>query len=185
MFVYLELNLRIQPLDGAISRSTIEDILIRVLQEEGKGDVTGGGTFMMGEDREISGCEIEINLIDDSQETIDWLLKRLKYFNFPKGSKLTDGEELNIDIGSFEGIGVYIDGVNLPDEVYARNDVNDIITELETLMGERGSFYNMWQGPKWAALYFYGQSFEEMKKSIEEYTKNHEFFQGCEIKQIA
>lgn len=184
MFIFLELNLRIMPLNGAICRAEIEDKLIEILKEDGKGDVTGGGTYQ-NSNGEITGCDIEINLNDDSKETIDWLLNILNDFNFPKGSRLTDGDELTIELGSSEGLAIYLDGVNLPDEVYLECDINFVVSEMERLLGDNGSFYNAWIGNEWTGLYFYGTSFEIMNNAVKDFITTYKLCQGCRIEQIA
>lgn len=184
MFLYLELNLRIMPLKGAVCRAEIEDKLMEILNENGKGDVTGGGTYQNSEG-EITGCDTEIELIDDSKETIDWLLNILNDFNFPKGSKLTNGDDFTIELGTAEGLAIYIDAVNLPDEVYSECDINFVISEMERLMGENGSYCSYWRGPQWMGLYFYGTSFEIMNNAVKDFISTYKLCQGCRIEQIA
>ncbi len=57
-----------------------------------------------------------------------------------------------IPFGVREGFGVYLDGVNLPDEVYRDCDSNFVVSELDRLLSGHGSVESHWQGPTETAL---------------------------------
>ena len=104
----------------------------------------------------------------------------------PKGSKIViekTGKE--IAIGTYEGIGIYLDGMNLPKEVYANNDVNELIEQLRIDLNDQGETLRYWQGAEKTALYFYNSSFEIMKKQISHVIDIHRLCENAKIIQIA
>lgn len=70
-------------------------------------------------------------------------------------------------MGTLEGLAYYSNGVDLPDEVYKTCDINYVIEQMEQAIEGIGRMYSYWEGAKYTALYFYGNSFAEMKKKIE------------------
>jgi hypothetical protein len=48
--------------------------------------------------------------------------------------------------GVTEGLAVYLDGTDLPDEVSATEDVNVLIAALHRSLGEAGEMKSWWQG---------------------------------------
>ncbi len=60
--------------------------------------------------------------------------------------------------GVTEGLAVYLNGTDLPDEVYAAGDPNDLIAALLERLGAKGDMQSYWEGPRETALYLYGSS---------------------------
>lgn len=84
-----------------------------------------------------------------------------------------------------EGLAVYLNGTDLPSEVYASCDVNDLIKMLEKSLEHMGRFYSYWEGNRETALYFYGISFEEMKQKISGITDKYPLCEKCKIIRIS
>ena len=82
-------------------------------------------------------------------------------------------------------MGLFLNGADLPEEVYADSDVNQIIENLGALSGEAGSFRGFWEGSRETALYFYGPSFEEMKSRVEDYLEEDPACALTRVVQIA
>lgn len=70
---------------------------------------------------------------------------------------------MKIEVGTLEGLAFYVNGTDLPDEIYESCDINHVIEQMESAMNGIGRFYSYWEGNEWTALYFYGGSFVEMK----------------------
>ncbi|MCL2828569.1 MAG: hypothetical protein FWD99_07535 [Oscillospiraceae bacterium] len=179
-FVTLQLNARLQPFD----RDDIyEAPLIDALEACGCGVVDGAGTGML-ENGEIDFCDLHICLNDCNKETIDALLCIIEELGVPKGSFLkADG--LNLPVGRLEGLALYLNGTELPSEIYETSDVNYVVEKINELLAQSGRMYSHWEGPQDTALYFYGASFSEMKKKMEPFLAEYPLCQTCRVEQIA
>ena len=161
--VIARLNVRAQPLDRG---EVFEDPLDGILQAAGTGEVTGGGT-MLGTDGEIEFCDLEITVPEATDAVLGAIRKALESLGAPKGSRLIWNEGANeLEFGSFEGLAVYLNGTDLPDEVYEQSDVNVVYEELGRLVGDEGRVVSHWQGPQETALYLYGRSAAAMLSRI-------------------
>lgn len=179
MHLVLKLNARFQPKH----RFELEDALQEILEEEHRGEITGGGTAQKT-DGEIAYCDIEINLTNDKKDSVKWLVDLLNRIGIPKGSVL-QGLEPEIQVGTLEGMAYYLNGVELPKEVYETCDINYVIDQMEQAMKSIGSMYSYWEGDTYTALYFYGKSFSEMKRRIEPFIGEYPLCQKSRIQQIA
>lgn len=179
MYLVLKLNARFQPKH----RFELEDALQEILEEEHMGEITGGGTAQK-RDGEIAYCDIEINLTNDKKDSVKWLADLLNRIGIPKGSVL-QGLEPEIQVGTLEGLAYYLNGTELPKEVYETCDINYVIDQMERAMKGIGSMYSYWEGNAYTALYFYGKSFLEMKRSIEPFIAEYPLCQKSRIEQIA
>ena len=94
-----------------------------------------------------------------------------------------DGDELAFGVD--EGLGVFLNGVDLPDAVYAECDVNHVIEEANRLLAGRGRFLSHWQGERETGLFFYGRSFADMKAAIASFIAAYPLCRGARIEQIA
>jgi hypothetical protein len=93
------------------------------------------------------------------------------------------GEELPFGIN--EGLAVYLNGTDLPDEVYAECDSNFVYSEFNRLLGPAGKVHSHWQGPTETALYMYGPSFEAMKSRLANFLDSYPLCQRARVVQIA
>ena len=138
---------------------------------------------MLSPSGEPESCDYDILVssehFDDVTDALD------KVFFVPKGSKLVIGDEER-PIGQREGLALYLNGTELPEDVYRKSDINAVIQSLEAHLGkERGRFLSFWQGPKETALYFYGPSYTEMKAALEEIIPKHPLCEKCRMEPIA
>jgi hypothetical protein len=164
------LKARLRPLDR---RDRYETPLLRVLEVQAPGSrITGGGTLLSPE-REPQSCDFDLDLAGDPQTGLALVIGALETFGAPKGSTARLGEGQVRPFGVTEGIGLYLNGTDLPDEVYANNDVNDLIQQLLRRLGDQGSMQSWWQGPRETALYLYGPSAARMRQLIEPVVVSH------------
>jgi hypothetical protein len=180
--VIARLNDRAQPIDRG---ELYEDPLDDVLRKRRAGSVTGGGT-QLTEGSEIEFCEIEIEVREPATESIALIKQTLEELGAPKGSRLcreTQGEELPFGVN--EGLAVYLNGTDLPDEVYAECDSNFVFSEFNRLLGADGKVHSHWQGPTETALYIYGPSFETMKRRLASFLSSYPLCQRARVVQIA
>lgn len=181
--VVAELNHLLMPLDRG---ARYEDPLQDALSADGLGKVVGGGTMQL-QSGEIEYIDMQVALTDMTRG-IPFLVERLESFGAPKGSKIKvyDREPpREIPFGKVEGVGIYLDGVSLPDEVYATSDVNVVIEELNSRLTGHGEMQSYWQGPRETALYFYGVSADEMKKRMSDFLAVYPLCAGARVLTIA
>lgn len=179
--VTLQLNARFQP----VHRHYLEDAIESILDKQKLGEVDGGGTMQLPSG-EIEFCDIEINLKDNAEETVKRLEEIIDALGVPKGSKLyTHENDMEIPVGRQEGLAVYLNGTELPDEVYQECDINYVIEHMEELMGEAGKMYSYWEGPNDTALYFYGESYDKMLEAVQDFLNEYPLCAKCVINRIA
>jgi hypothetical protein len=185
LHVTLNLNARLQPFHRY---EIFEDPVAGALEKQGIGCVDGGGTLLetTGEIRE---CDVEIFLYEKSAEHFTRLRDILAPFGVPKGSFLVfeneQGEFERHEIGDAEGLALYLNGTDLEDEVYKTCDSNYVISEVVRLLGGEYTYYSYWQGPEETALYFYGNSFENMNTLITPFIEEYPLCRKCRVVQIA
>lgn len=177
--VRLNLNARLMPAD----RHKLEDALEYVLSFQKLGTVDGGGTLQLPSG-EIKSCDIELCVIDDSEETFDLLVKMINNIGVPKGSKLITDTK-TVSIGEQEGLALYLNGRELSEEIYKTCDVNYVIEQTNSLMENIGMMYSYWEGDKNTALYFYGSSYDKMLSAIKDFLEEYPLCQKCTVKRIA
>lgn len=183
-YVVATLNDKIMPIDRG---EVYEDPLNNFLQEMNYGEVTGGGTFQE-KSGEIYRCDIEIYLYSEIVDTniIRQIINKLEELGAPKGSTLLiEKTEEEIPFGVNEGLAIYLDGINLSDEVYKNSDSEAIATEIRRLADIKSEVLRYWQGNTETALYFYDTSFDKINTSIEDFVKTNPECENARIVQIA
>ena len=99
-----------------------------ILKRERMGEVIDGSTAV-GTGGEISCCGIEIKLKKRSELSVRWLVDLLGIIGIAKGSVL-QGAELEVMVGTLEGLACYLNSTELPAEVYRTCDINDVTEEM-------------------------------------------------------
>src|SRR5262245_20846271 len=125
---YAQLNARIMPMDRG---ERFEDPLIEAFEGNGFGEVTGAGR-MQAASGEIEYCGIDIDLFDVKQG-VPFICKLLTECGAPKGSKLQyelNKKKVEVPFGEAEGLAVYLNGTDLPANVYKECDVNEVVAEI-------------------------------------------------------
>lgn len=180
--IIASLNARLQPLDRG---DLFEDPLDYVLQQSGKGEVTGGGT-QLGAQGEIEYCEIEMVVPQADEETIGLIVAALEKMGAPKGSVLKfEDSRPDMPFGQYEGLAVYLNGTDLPQSTYDECDVNVVYEEFEIRLEGIGHVQSYWEGPRETGLYMYGPSFVSMKEAIADFLESYPLCRQARIDQIA
>ncbi|ELE6572945.1 hypothetical protein RMQ49_004440 [Vibrio parahaemolyticus] len=181
-YIVVTINARIQPMHRA---EIYEDPLDEVLSQNSIGEVSGGGT-LQSQSGEIEHCDVEIQVNNSNEETVEVIRSLLENLGVPKGSKLkVEATNSEIEFGTLEGLAIYLNGTDLDTEVYENSDSNYVYSELERLTQGIGKVYSYWQGPKETAFYLYGNSFAQMKSQISGLVNSYPLCQKCRIEQIA
>lgn len=174
----VELNARLQPIHrGEMFEEPLENVLIQA----NVGEVLGGGTFMSAT-REIEKCDITLEVKDDWIAKVFAYLQRIKII--PKGSKIICKQEIT-PIGQAEGMAIYLNGTDLPAEVYRTNDINELISKLQDALGDKCFMFSWWEGGTETALYFYGESYLKLYESVKHILEIHPLCKLSHVKQIA
>ena len=183
-YIVATLNDKVMPIDRG---EIYEDPLDEFIQANGIGEVTGGGTMQL-ESGELEYCDVEIQLNSDeiNENHIKLIIEKLEELGAPKGSKLTiEKTEEQIEFGKKEGLGIYLDGINLSDEVYKNSDSEALANEIRKLASIKDKVIRYWQGNTETGLYFYGESFEKINESIADFVKTHPECENCRIERVA
>jgi hypothetical protein len=176
----VNLNARLMPLDRG---SRFEDPLEELLREKlRRFEVTGGGT-LMNKNHEPVNCDIEISFKGNADEALRLVAAALERLGAPKGSRATAGKEV-VTFGVNEGIGIYLNGTDLPDEVYQSNDINELVDRLDANLGQAGEMYSNWRGPTETALYYYGPSAARMRELVAGVLATHPLAQLSRVEQL-
>ena len=181
VFVTARLNAKLQPMHRG---DLFEDPLNERLAAAAYGEVTGGGT-QMSPSGEVEYADLEIRLDAATPDVLDWLVANLDDLGAPNGSQLFVGDAPPRAFGAAEGLGVYLNGTDLPDSVYESCDSNAVYDALESAVGDRGHIYSYWQGPSETALYLYGPSFDEMRELTAAFLASYPLCERCRVVKIA
>jgi hypothetical protein len=181
----VHLNSRLQPKHRG---SVFEDPLDELLARHAPGcQVVGGGTEFTPESGPLS-CDTEVKLAGDPEQALAVVIDVLEHLGAPVGSwvQLSDGEDLGErrPFGVTHGLALSLDGTSLPDEVYENNDINDLIGELTSALGDDGEMQSWWRGPERTALYFYARDLEHLRGVLESAPQRSPLAQRSRIEPI-
>ncbi len=184
----INLNAKLQPMH----RHDLEDELQEKLEKLGSTAATTGGGTLQEPNGEIASCDIELQITDDSEKNIKEITEVIETILAPIGSKLIIyPEDENADVkkipfGNHQGLGLYLNGKDLDNEIYKNCDVNFVYQEIERLLGdfEIGHITSYWEGEE-TALYLYGKSFDEMHNRIKPLLDDYPLCQKCRVVRIA
>lgn len=184
--VHVTLNARVMPLvRGDRFEDPLEEILGGKFREVA---VTGSGT-LLGEKYEPSGCDISLTVKGNPEEVTAAIVAALERLGAPKGSTIrvtgADGQDRVTKFGVTEGIAIYLNGIDLPEEVYRTSDVNELVARLDRSLGDAGERLSHWSGPSETALYYYGPSATAMRELVTGVLADHPLGQLSRVVQIA
>lgn len=165
-------------------RGRYEEPLDELLKQKGLGSVDGGGT-QLDANREVAYCDIGLALDSLEPGTLQLIVQTLEKLGAPKGSKLLVDPGPEIPFGQNEGLAFYFDNVGLPAEVYAGNDINDVLERFHEALEGVGAMHSFMNGPRETAVYIYGPSFEKMKAALAPFAERHPLCKGARIVKCA
>ena len=148
----------IEPLDRG---TRYEDPLQSALERATAGELTGAGSQLNALGG-IAFAEIELALAD-LEASVQLTKTVLEEASAPQGSEIRMNGDVLLEFGTLQCLAIYLDGVSLPDQVYAELDFEDVIKQIEsTLNLPEASYRGAWTGPEETGLYFFGPDAEEM-----------------------
>jgi hypothetical protein len=149
----VNLNARVQP----VHRGEIyEDPLQEALDKYAAGSHVDGGGSSFDPAEGVSDCDIELALVGDREEVVTMVVDALEFFGAPVGSSYRVGDEGPVPFGRTHGVSLSLDGTSLADEVYANNDVNELVGALTSELGDAADLQSWWEGPERTSFFFYG-----------------------------
>jgi hypothetical protein len=151
----------IQPIDRG---DRYEDPLDAALTARQVGTVTGGGS-QLSEDGAIEFAEIEIELTN-FDDGVGVVVEALEQAGAPELSEIWQGDTVIRQFGTNQCVAIYLDGVSLPDEVYAELDFDAVVEALTNAAGPQ-SYHGVSQGAEETGLFFFGPNAEEVFGRIE------------------
>ncbi|MGE8279101.1 MAG: hypothetical protein ACN6O2_01585 [Stenotrophomonas sp.] len=180
--ITVTLNARLQPMH----RADLEDAFIEACDARRiNAEVVGGGT-LLAKNGEVAACDIEVQMGNLDADAIAITGRLFEAMLAPKGSYMVvDGSSERIAIGQHEGLGLYLNGTDLPDDVYQTCDSNHVYEECERRLEGIGMVNSHWQGPNETALYMYGDSFERMHAAILPLLETYPLCRQCRVERIA
>jgi len=117
------------------------------------------------------------------------ILDFLEELGAPKGSRLdVPLAKATLPFGAKNGLAIYLDGVNLPKEIYQATNVNEVYNRIKQLVGDKTkpehqraqTLHNE------TVLCFYSNlSFERMKEVIKDFVETYPLCKNARIVQIA
>ena len=153
----------IEPIDRG---ERYEDPLDALLAHANIGRVTGGGS-QLNELGGLAYAEVEIELAN-LDEALRVVVDALEKAGAPQGSELIDMSDSRVlqQFGTQQCLAIFLDGMTLPEEVYADLDFDAVVAELGAAAGE-GSNRGFWQGPEETGVFFFGPDAEAMFARVE------------------
>jgi hypothetical protein len=146
----------VEPMDRG---SRYEDPLQDALDAASLGTISGGGS-QLTEGGQIEFADIEVDATDIDR-AVTTTVDVLEAAGAPEGSEIRSDDGVLRAFGKLQCLAIYLDGLSLPDEVYATLDFDEVTTQLGELAGP-GSFRSVSQGNEEVGLFFFGPSAEEM-----------------------
>ncbi len=163
-----------EPLQPKHRHQRYEDRLSRAFRRGAPGSAVVGGGTELGADGEPTSAEIEVRLVANTDVNVDLVVSTLEARGAPSGSELRIDGRPAVAFGRTLGVGLYLNGVDLDDEVYATSDVNVLIKDLERSTKPIGAeLHSWWEGPRETAVYFYGHDRNQLRDRIATSSARH------------
>ena len=162
-----------------------EDPLAYWLEDRFPGSrVTGGGTLRSREGEPLVRG-IDADVVGDPEEIEDAVAAYLEALGAPRGSTVALEGRAPRELGTTEGVALYVDSTTLPAEVYAAHDVNEFLDALNDAVDGFGVLQAFWEAPDWTAVYVYGPSAQAITDAMAELLATHPLAQGSRLERIA
>ena len=163
-----------------------EDTISPVLKKYRLGKLVGGES-MMTKENGVECCELSFEC---PRRKLNKLINLLSIIPLAKGSRITvygeDGkEEKEIEVGKLECMGIRLNGTELPDEIYKSCTSDYVVDELMKILGEEKVLYTYWHGDTDMLLFFYGESYEEMRDKVSDFLDTYPLCRDCTVEQVA
>lgn len=175
----VRLNARLQP---EHAQELFVEPLSAWLMEAGQGAVGIAEVGVTPED-EVLYVDLKIALFDPSESGN--VVAALEELGAPQGSEVCLPGEQPMPFGRLQGLGLYLDGVNLADAVYESCDPHEVFEQVSAAINGLGDVCSFWQGEKETALYLYGADAAAMEAAIAGFVASYPLCQGARVVRVA
>lgn len=180
-YVTARLCAHIEPLARG---EAFEDPLDAALGAAGLGAVTGGGSELR-RGGGIAFADIELEL-GDLGRGLALAATVLGELGAPAGSYFLysqDGQAHQVPFGAAECAALFLDGVGLPDEVYASGDINELADQIAGRLagGALGAIRGSWSGEAETAIEIFGPSAAAIAAAIMPVLRGHPLCQNARL----
>lgn len=175
--VTVNINARMQPADR---EEYFGKTLARGIKKRKLGKEVGGGT-LLSDVYEPENCDVEIDCVKGKEEELYSLLRE---FPFPKGSAFIVHGGETLPLGFLDGMGIYLNGTDLPEEVYKNCDINEVVQELCSALTDGLFYFSHWRGPKETALYLYGKDYGKMQSAVQPFLQSYPLCEKCRVVRL-
>ncbi len=167
-------------------RDEIEDFFAELFEETGLGKIAYGGGISYLDNNEVDFCDIDLDFKDE--KSINAFIDNAAHFPIAKDSTLIY-EDKKISIGEKEGLALYFNNNDLPElpkEDLEEDPLIDLIDELDSSLEkeECDFFFSYFEDSKITALYYYGESFDEMLSLFDTTLKNNVLCKKVKVVQL-
>jgi hypothetical protein len=130
----------------------------------------------------IEYVNLELELSDLS--LIPTIIEILEKQGAPKGSQLKFSnldKKTTVEFGTSECLALFLDGVNLPDEVYQSTDIDELVLKL-CESSEGGAEYRAsWAGEYETSIHFFCDDADAMFRRMESVIRTYPLCRNCRI----
>lgn len=172
-----------EPIQKVYRVTKYEIPLASALVTHGAGEITGVNSLMTRE-LEIERVEFEM-LLNDLDKSVEVVKLVLEQAGAPAGSELCfsrDEKDEIIRFGSKEGLAIYLDGINLPDEVYDTCSCDGLAALISNALASvGGEIFGSWVGRSETCIYIYGPNAEHMFSVMEPILSAYPLCQNARI----
>src|SRR5947208_9019531 len=113
---------------------------------------------------EIAYVQLDLS-VANLGAALDVAKQVLEQAGAPRGSELRferEGQAMVVPFGTSEALAIYLDGTGLPDDVYTRCNINELVERVDAALGGSEKIRGSWSGPRETSLYLYGPSADAM-----------------------
>jgi hypothetical protein len=130
----------------------------------------------------IEYVNLELELADLS--LIPTIIETLEKRGAPKGSELKfsnlDKETL-VEFGTSECLALFLDGVNLPDEVYQSTDIDELVVKLRDSSEGFAEYRASWAGDYETSIHFFCDDADAMFQRMEPVISTYPLCRNCRV----
>ena len=141
------------------------------------------GQVGLSPDDEVLYVDLRIALLGEGE--VAAVIVALEELGAPLGSTLLLPGEGEHSFSKQEGLAIYLDGQNLPEEVYETCGPHEVFEQVSTAIAGIGDVCSFWQGETETALYLYGSSADAMQAAIAGFVDSYPLCRGARIERVA
>lgn len=141
----------------------------------------GGGTSV-DEYGNVDYVELEVEINKEHEDKIPEIISKLEEFGAPVGSKMyIEGKKRAKRFGKKTGIQI---SINKNTVQLTIEQIAGMYRELKVIMNDREEINRIYENENEFRVYFYGDSYRDMKKEVTSYLKNKAVIKDVSVKKV-